>query len=62
MASAFRLLPLQQPDLALRGSWLAGLMARRHPPFDVLYWNMDTTRMPYAMHAWYLRELCLPTA
>lgn len=36
--------------------WLYG---ESPPPFDVLYWNMDTTRMPAAMHSWYLRELYL---
>lgn len=29
------------------------------PPFDVLYWNTDVTRMPRAMHSYYLREFYL---
>jgi polyhydroxyalkanoate synthase len=29
------------------------------PAFDVLFWNMDTTRMPAAMHSFYLREMYL---
>ena len=29
------------------------------PKFDVLYWNMDSTRMPEAMHSFYLREFYL---
>jgi len=29
------------------------------PPIDVLFWNTDTTRMPAAMHSFYLREMYL---
>jgi polyhydroxyalkanoate synthase len=57
MASAFRL--LRSNSLIwhyVEHGWLYG---EPPPAFDVLYWNMDTTRMPYAMHAWYLRELYL---
>jgi polyhydroxyalkanoate synthase len=37
-------------------------------PFDLLYWNSDSTRMPAAMHSFYLRKmyqenlLCRPNA
>jgi polyhydroxyalkanoate synthase len=57
MASAFRL--LRSNGLIWHyvvNGWLYG---ETPPPFDVLFWNMDTTRMPYAMHSWYLRELYL---
>ena len=36
--------------------WLYG---ETPPAFDVLFWNTDSTRMPAAMHEWYLRELYL---
>jgi len=35
------------------------LLGEELPRFDVLYWNMDSTRMPERMHAWYLREFYL---
>ncbi|HEY9191624.1 MAG TPA: alpha/beta fold hydrolase [Methyloversatilis sp.] len=57
MASSFRLLRANSLiwHYVVNG-WLYG---ETPPPFDVLYWNMDTTRMPHAMHSWYLRELYL---
>ena len=57
MASAFRLLRSNSLiwSYVVHG-WLYG---EKPAPFDILYWNMDVTRMPYAMHAWYLRELYL---
>jgi polyhydroxyalkanoate synthase len=35
------------------------LMGNDPRPFDLLYWNSDSTRMPAAMHSWYLRNLYL---
>ena len=57
MAASFRLLRSNSLiwHYVVHG-WLYG---ESPAPFDVLFWNMDTTRMPYAMHAWYLRELYL---
>lgn len=33
------------------------LMGRQPFPFDLLYWNSDSTRMPAAMHSFYLRKM-----
>lgn len=57
MASGFRLLRSNSLiwHYVVHG-WLYG---ETPPAFDVLYWNMDATRMPYAMHSWYLKELYL---
>jgi len=57
MASAFRL--LRSNSLIWHYAAHGWLYGEAPPPFDVLYWNMDTTRMPCAMHSWYLRELYL---
>ena len=35
------------------------LLGEPLPPFDVLFWNVDSTRMPQAMHSYYLREMYL---
>ncbi|MDH3660640.1 MAG: class I poly(R)-hydroxyalkanoic acid synthase [Alphaproteobacteria bacterium] len=32
------------------------LLGKEPFPFDLLYWNSDSTRMPCAMHSFYLRE------
>ena len=42
------------------------LMGNDPRPFDLLYWNSDSTRMPAKMHSWYLKNfyvdnlLCQP--
>ena len=35
------------------------LMGKDAFPFDLLYWNSDATRMPAAMHSFYLRNMYL---
>ena len=44
------------------------LKGQTPPPFDLLYWNSDSTNLPGPMYAWYLRHtylentLCKPNA
>jgi len=33
------------------------LLGKAPFPFDILYWNSDSTRMPAAMHSFYLRQM-----
>ena len=57
MASAFRML---RSNSLIWNYWVHSyLLGEDLPPFDVLFWNMDTTRMPFAMHSYYLREMYL---
>jgi poly[(R)-3-hydroxyalkanoate] polymerase subunit PhaC len=55
MAGAFDL--LRANDLIF--SYVASnwLMGQQPPAFDILAWNADSTRMPAAMHSFYLRSL-----
>jgi polyhydroxyalkanoate synthase len=57
MAKAFNL--LRSNDLLwpyVIGNYFKG---KSPPPFDLLHWNSDTTRMPAANHAFYLRNCYL---
>ncbi|MDR1996005.1 alpha/beta fold hydrolase [Azonexus sp.] len=57
MAASFRML---RSNSLIWNYWVSSyLLGERLPAFDVLFWNMDSTRMPQAMHSWYLRELYL---
>ena len=57
MAWSFRLL---RSNSLIWHYYVHGYLYGEKPSaFDVLFWNMDTTRMPAAMHTWYLRELYL---
>ena len=38
------------------------LMGKEPFPFDLLYWNSDSTRMPAKMHAFYLRNMYMRNA
>lgn len=57
MSAAFRLMRSNNLiwDVAVR-RYLYGMEGQ---PNEVLYWNMDSTRLPAAMYVWYLRELYL---
>ncbi|WP_410497537.1 PHA/PHB synthase family protein [Chitinibacter sp. S2-10] len=55
MAASFRLL---RSNGLIWNYWASNYLLGETPmAFDVLYWNMDTTRMPKKMHHSYLREL-----
>ncbi|MBE0616432.1 MAG: alpha/beta fold hydrolase, partial [Proteobacteria bacterium] len=57
MAGTFRML---RANSLIWHYWVRNYLYGEKPrAMDVLYWNMDTTRMPEAMHAFYLREFYL---
>lgn len=57
MAGAFQL--LRSNDLIWSRYVHDYLMGKRQDMFDLMAWNADATRMPYRMHARYLRDLFL---
>jgi polyhydroxyalkanoate synthase len=54
MAGTFDL--LRANDLIFNYVVSNWLMGRQPPAFDILAWNSDATRMPAAMHSFYLRQ------
>ncbi|QDQ29225.1 class I poly(R)-hydroxyalkanoic acid synthase [Chitinimonas arctica] len=57
MAGVFNL--LRENDLIWSFVVNNYLLGREPMPFDLLYWNCDSTRMPAAMHRFYLRKMYL---
>jgi polyhydroxyalkanoate synthase subunit PhaC len=54
MAGAFN--ALRANDLIFSYVTSSWLMGAQPPAFDLLAWNADATRLPAAMHSWYLRS------
>lgn len=57
MAAAFNL--MRANDLIWSFYINNYLLGNDPRPFDLLYWNSDSTRMPAKMHSWYLRNMYL---
>ncbi|MDJ0956096.1 MAG: class I poly(R)-hydroxyalkanoic acid synthase [Arenicellales bacterium] len=57
MASAFSM--LRANDLIWSAFINNYLLGKDAPAFDLLHWNADSTRMPEAMHSYYLRNMYL---
>ena len=57
LAGAFQM--LRSNDLIWSRVVRDYLIGERAPPFDLMSWNADATRMPYRMHSDYLRRLFL---